>query len=309
MIPAGGLYTNAREWARYVQFHLRGGKIDGVPLIRSNLLRQMYEIPSPLPHQSTGYGLGLGISKFGTTRLNHSGSGFGFASVMTWYPDHGLGIVLLTNSDGHSLYSTLPGQILDRFVAARLGRAPGGAAQTTDPAQKEYELSPERQRTLAGRYVYNRGGFMTVSFKEGRLGNPVGDTFVPFHWIADDEGFLLMNGVRTFYRFARKQDGTPSHVVRLNDGAVCDYNGGDDDPPGPNKPDWDRHLGKYQYKAFGQPAGTFEVRKQNGNLYLNYYKLAEFQPGLFFTSHGEALDLRGAQPTFANLKLEKIKAP
>src|SRR5512147_1443849 len=34
MIPAGGLYTNAREWARYVQFHLRGGKINGTPLIR-----------------------------------------------------------------------------------------------------------------------------------------------------------------------------------------------------------------------------------------------------------------------------------
>jgi CubicO group peptidase (beta-lactamase class C family) len=309
MIPAGGLYTNAREWARYVQFHLRGGKIDGAPLIRGNLLRQMYEIPSPLPHQSSGYGLGLGIGKFGTTRLNHSGSGFGFASVMTWYPDYGLGIVLLTNSDGHSLYSTLPGKILDRFIVAKLGRAPGKVAQSTDPAQKEYELSPERQRTLAGRYLYNRGGFMTMSFKEGRLGNPVGETFVPFHWIAEDEGFLLVNAVQTFYRFARKQDGTPSHFVRLNDGEVYDYNGGDDDPPGPNKPDWDRHLGKYQYKAFGQPAGTFEVRKQNGNLYFHYWKLVEFQPGLFFTCHGEAVDLRGAQPTVANIKLEKIKTP
>ncbi len=116
-----------------------------------------------------------------------------------------------------------------------------------------------------------------MSFKEGRLGNPVGETFVPFHWIAEDEGFLLVNAVQTFYRFARKQDGTPSHFVRLNDGEVYDYNGGDDDPPGPNKPDWDRHLGKYQLKAFGQPAMTVEVRKQNGNLYINYYKLTEFQ--------------------------------
>ena len=309
MIPAGGLYTNAREWARYVQFHLRGGKIDNVPLIRGNLLRQMYEIPSPLPHQSSGYGLGLGIGKVGATRLYHSGSGFGFASVMTWYPDYGLGIVLLSNSEEQSLYSRLPGQILDRFIVAKLGRAPGTVAQSTDPAPKEYVLSPARQRTLAGRYLYSRGGFMVMSFKEGRLGNPVGETFVPFHWIADDEGFLLMNGVQTFYRFARKQDGTPSHFVRLNDGEVYDYNGGDDDPPGPNKRDWDRHLGKYQLKAFGQPAGTFEVRKQNGNLYFHFYKLAEFQPGLFFTSHGEALDLRGAQPTFGNVKLEKIAAP
>jgi len=228
---------------------------------------------------------------------------------MTWYPEYGLGIVLLTNSEQHSLRSRLPSQILDRFVEAKLGRAPGKVAQSTDPAQKEYELSPERQRALAGRYLYNRGGDMIMSFKEGRLGNPVGETFVPFHWIAEDEGFLQVNAVRTFYRFVRKPDGTPSHFVRFNDGEIYDYNGGDDDPPGPNKPDWDRHLGKYQYKAFGQPAGTFQVRKRNGNLYFHIYKLAEFQPGLFFTNHGEALDLRGAQPTFGNVKLEKITAP
>lgn len=309
MIPAGGLYTNAREWARYVQFHLRGGYIDGKPLIRDNLLRQMYEIPSPLPHQSSGYGLGLSISKLGTTRLNHGGSGFGFASGMTWYPEHGLGMVLLTNSEERALRNRLLSQILNRFIEAKLGRAPDEAAQRTDPAQKQYELSPERQRMLAGRYLYNSGGFMTMSFKEGRLGNPVGARFVPFHWIAEDEGFLLVNEVQTFFRFARQQDGTPSYFVRLNDGEVYDYNGGDDDPPGPNKPDWDHHLGKYQVKAFGQLVGTFEVRKQNGNLYFHHYKLAEFQPGLFFTNHGEALDLRGAQPTMANVRLEKIVTP
>ena len=48
---------------------------------------------------------------------------------------------------------------------------------------------------------------------------------------------------------------------------------------------------------------------RNGNLYFHIYKLAEFQPGLFFTGHGEALDLRGAQPTFGNVKLEKVAAP
>ena len=150
---------------------------------------------------------------------------------------------------------------------------------------------------------------MTMSFKEGRLGNPVGQTFVPFHWIAEDEGFLLMNGVQVFYLFVRKPDGTPSHFVRFNDGEIYDYNRGDDDPPGPNKPDWDRHLGKYQFKVCGQPAATFEVRKRNGNLYLDYLKLMEFQPGLFFATHGEALDLRGAQPTVGNIKLEKLKTP
>ena len=45
MIPSGGLYTNARELARYVQFHLNGGKVNGAQLINDQLLRQMYQIP------------------------------------------------------------------------------------------------------------------------------------------------------------------------------------------------------------------------------------------------------------------------
>jgi hypothetical protein len=228
---------------------------------------------------------------------------------MIWCPDYGLGAVVLTNAEEHSLISRLRGQILDRFAEVKLGRAPGKPASSTEMAANEYELSPERQRMLAGRYLYNKGGFMTMSFREGRLGNPVGEKFVPFHWTAEDEGFLLMNGVQTFYRFARKPDGTPSHFVRLNDGEVYDYNGGDGDPPGPNKPEWDRYLGKYQFKIWGQPGPIWEVRKRNGYLVLDYYKLEEFQPGLFFSMHGEAVDFRGAQVTLGNTKVEKIRTP
>jgi len=51
-----------------------------------------------------------------------------------------------------------------------------------------------------------------------------------------------------------------------------------------------------QYKSLGQPVGFVEVHRRNGQLFLDYMKLMEFQPGLFFTGHGEALDLRGSVP-------------
>ena len=310
MIPSGGLYTNARDLARYVQFHLNGGKVDGTSIIDGKLLRQMYEIPSALPHQFDGYGLGLGIErKHETLCLSHGGGGFGFLSEMIWYPEFGLGIAMLTNSDTHSFQVALPSQILDRFIAARLGRAPAEAAKITGSGEKSYEVSNSRQRLLAGQYLFGRGGTMSLSFQGGRLGVETGNGFVPVTWVSEDEGFALLNGTQFFYRFVHQPDGRPSYLVRMNDGQFLDYHVGPENRPCPDKPGWNRYLGKYRFTLFGQASGNLEVHKQNGCLFVEELKLAEFQPGLFFTSHGEALDLRGSRPAFANLRMERITIP
>jgi CubicO group peptidase (beta-lactamase class C family) len=313
MIPSGGLYTNARELARYVQFHLNGGKVNGAPVINDQLLRQMYQIPSPFPGQTDGYGLGLAIRRsHGTTCLSHGGGGFGFLTKMIWYPEFELGMVMLTNSSEHHFQNALPNQILDRFITAKLGRLPSEAAKTPESAQKSYEVSPSRQRLLAGQYLYNRGGWMILVLKQDRLGVEPGEPgklFVPMVWVSADEGFIPWEGVDYFYRFVCQPDGTPAYVVRIYDGEFLDYNAGPADRPGPDKPEWDRYLGKYRYKIYGAAAGFFEIHRQNGNLFLDYMKLAEFQPGLFFASHGEALDLRGVTTTWRSIPLEKIMIP
>jgi hypothetical protein len=310
MIPSGGLYTNAREVARYVQFHLNGGKVNGTQMINDQLLRQMYQIPSPFPGQTDGYGLGLAIGRnHGTMCLDHGGGGFGFLSEMIWYPEFGLGIVMLTNSSEHDFQNDLPNQILDRFIAAKLGRLPSEAAETPNSAQKGYEVPPSRQRRLAGQYLYNRGGSMFWVLRGDRLGVERGKLFVPVVWRSADEGSIPLGGVKFSYRFVCQPDGTPAYVVRLRDGEFLDYNAGPADRPGPDKPEWDRYVGKYGYKIQGAAAGFFEIHRQSGDLFLDYRKLGEFQPGLFFTSHGEALDLRGATPTYANIPLEKIVIP
>jgi len=108
-----------------------------------------------------------------------------------------LGIALLTNSDCHAFQSALPNQILDRFIAARLGRAPAEAAQITD-SRESYEVSPGRQRTLAGQYLYDRSGYSILVFKEDGLGIERGKEFVPVTWVSEDEGFLpLDDAIRT----------------------------------------------------------------------------------------------------------------
>ncbi len=309
MVPAGGLYTNARELARYVQFHLNGGKLGGKALIQEKLLRQMYEIPARGPRQTDGYGLGIAVRrKYGSTCLTHGGGGFGFLANMIWCPEFGLGIVLLTNSSDHDFQNALPEQILGRFIAARLGRLP--TESPADPPAPAYAMPAARQSQLAGQYLYNRGGYMMLVFKNNSLGIETGAGFVPMTWVAEDEGFIPLDGVRFCYKFVRERDGTPSYMIRMYDGEFLDYNGGANDAPGPDQREWDHYVGKYRQTMFGQPMKrSLLIHKQNGWLYLDHMRLAEFQPGLFFTSNGEALDFRGPVPTWKSIPLKKTESP
>jgi CubicO group peptidase (beta-lactamase class C family) len=309
MIPAGGLYTNARELGQYVQFHLNGGKVNDRPIIEEQLLRQMYQIPSPLPGQTNGYGFGIAIGpSHGTICLDHGGGGFGFLSKMIWYPEFGLGIGMLTNSSTHHFQSELPNQILDRFIAAKLGRMPPERTNSVDSATKVVDVQPARQSLLTGQYLYNRGGYMFLVFNQNRLGVET-PQFVPVVWTSEDEGYTPLEGVPYCYRFFRKADGSPSYLVRMYNGEFLNYNAGPGDHPGPYKPEWDRYVGKYRLNIHGEAVGFVDVHKQNGGLFLDYMKLEELQPGLFFTSHGETLDFRGVTPTWTNIQVEKVSIP
>jgi CubicO group peptidase (beta-lactamase class C family) len=122
MIPAGGFYTTARDLAKFVQFHLNRGRVDGTPLIDAALLAPMYEAACAGPCRSDGYGLGVDrAARHGTYRLSHGGGGFGFLTYMAWYPELGLGVVALTNLGDHSQQAALPGRILDRAIEKRFG--------------------------------------------------------------------------------------------------------------------------------------------------------------------------------------------
>ncbi len=95
-IGAGGVYSNAKELARFVQFHLNLGRADGKKILEENLIRTMY---GPTLATNVFYGLGVGIGKNITVSLKHGGGGFGFRSYMAWAPEYGIGCLVLTNSE------------------------------------------------------------------------------------------------------------------------------------------------------------------------------------------------------------------
>ncbi len=109
LIPEGGLYTSANDMAKYIQFHLNRGSVNGQSLLNPALLDEMY----------TG-GLAVGHEHWHQNRETdlffHGGGGFGFLADLYWCPELKIGITVLTNSADHQLQGYLAVQILDDFI-------------------------------------------------------------------------------------------------------------------------------------------------------------------------------------------------
>ncbi len=308
MLGAGGCYASAAELARYVRWHLNGGAVDGKPLIPDALYRQMAEIPGRGARQEDGYGLGLAVEHHhGRLQLNHGGGGFGFLTHMLWYPDWKVGVVLLTNTAAHRLFPDFSQRILDRFTEARVGALPADPVAPVDPSLVPEAVAPERLAALAGRYLYAGGSEVIVRLKDGRLEMGEEKSPEPFTFYGGNgEAWVERKGSVGYYRFVTGKDGRPAVLIQERDGTWLDHESGPSDPAGPDKPEWDRWLGTYRIIAFGIPADALTVARKAGYLYLDDLRLAEYEPGLFFTAHGQAVDFRGNPPTWRNIPLTKV---
>ncbi|HEU0293070.1 MAG TPA: serine hydrolase domain-containing protein [Anaerolineales bacterium] len=116
LIPSGGVWTTAEDMARYLQFHINKGALDGTRLLSEDLAETMYTPPNIPAHY---YAQGIIVtSEHGTRRFEHGGGGWGFNSDMIWYPELKLGAVVLCNAELSSdLVYQLNKEILDSIIA------------------------------------------------------------------------------------------------------------------------------------------------------------------------------------------------
>lgn len=114
--PTGGAWSNVDDMLRYVQFELdRGVLPDGTRHVSEAALLERRE-PKVAMGKDTDYGMGLMVdSTWGVPVVHHGGSMIGFKSGMLWLPDHGVGMVLLTNSDegGYMASRTMTRRLLE----------------------------------------------------------------------------------------------------------------------------------------------------------------------------------------------------
>lgn len=106
--PAGGMWTSARDLSKYLQMELARGRLpDGTQLVSPENLLERHK-PQVQTGEDSAYGMALSIStQYGIPVINHGGSMFGYKSDMIFLPDHGVGAVILTNSDSGGYLSGL----------------------------------------------------------------------------------------------------------------------------------------------------------------------------------------------------------
>jgi hypothetical protein len=130
--PAGGIFSNATDMARWVMVQLdsgrvaTGGRVFG-PAVTREVWKPVTAIDfgdpppelAPLRHSFQFYALGIGVSDYrGERLLSHTGGLPGYLSQVSFIPSAGVGVVVLTNQESGEAFSAITNHVLDHYLDA-----------------------------------------------------------------------------------------------------------------------------------------------------------------------------------------------
>ena len=307
MIPAGGVYTNILDMAKYMRFHINKGRISGQQLLNKDLIEEMHSVQFPEDNQKSGYGLCLVRAAVSDTYLlNHGGGGYGFITSMTMYPELKLGVVTLTNANQSQVHSGRIQDVINSLLIAKYGPTQALPKNFKDNKYTPIKDSKEKIRNVLG--IYEAG--TVLEYENNSLRIKIGSSFYPLTLYSGEEGLVGEFGQNSELRFKSFIKGRPGTLVTLNrtTGSCSFYDFlqplKNQKHPGPNKPEWQKYLGRYGFLVWGRQGGRiFGIDIRNGYLCINGVKCLEHETGLFFTYTGEALDFRGTIPTYRNIMM------
>jgi CubicO group peptidase (beta-lactamase class C family) len=269
-LGAVGIYSTARDMARFLQLHINqgtrvpnrdevrlGAPLDGRPLIERRLIEAIH---APVGIVSTKpnvyYGQGIRIDKRAPenteTLFWHDGLGFGFLSLLHWYPEYGVGTVVLTNRLPHSALSDLGLTLTDKLIKGKIvaKRFPRPEPDGTGVIGTWWGWS-EHQPTAYQPEWRQYCGTHNLRFNEYKL-----------EWWAHLA--VIIRGRDEF---------TPRITVQEKDGFLC----------------------VTESKFFQMVSVLRSVNE----------KLQEVRPGVFTTKGGGTLDFTREVPTWCNYRLDK----
>lgn len=156
---AGGINSTVSDMLKWVNLHLSREASQRGNLVQLRTLEQMRSIQMPLDaglipkddvYQS-GYGLGWFIAKYrGNDLIGHGGSIDGFISEVSFLPEEGIGIVILTNSssDGGYAVPAIRNQIIDKLLSLESVDWVKKMQETREKAKRGVQESIEKFNAL-----------------------------------------------------------------------------------------------------------------------------------------------------------------
>ena len=303
LIASGGVYTSARDIAAYCLFHLNRGRVNGTTLLQEPLWNEMHAF-------AFGGDYSLGVIRkelrYGDSNvrmLTHAGGGFGFGCVFQYCPAAGLAWVAMFNRPASAAYR-FGEQLIDEVLTRRFGAR---TARLSMDDLASIALPADWLQKYAGRYV-GRNATAELAVEDGTLALRTRKSVSMIRFVSPDELAVEdPQGNAVLYRHKPASALAPAHLECWIGESSLDYNDGAQDAPGPDKAAWTPYVGTYRLQQWGKPANEVVVRRENGYLYLNEIRLiTEYEPGLFFTSDGEAVDFRSDVPTWRSVRMHRV---
>lgn len=186
--PSGGLWSNVDDMSRYILTQLaRGTAPDGTEVVSGENLEQTWEPQVPVADE-VSYGLGWFVEEYkGQPVIQHGGNTLGFTSDLAFLPDANLGIVVLTNGQGSTLFNLAVRYRMLELVfeqepefqaqveAALEGEAEVAAVDTgvpapgATPAKEAGEVDADELEPFTGEYVNEALGTIFIETDDGDL--------------------------------------------------------------------------------------------------------------------------------------------
>jgi hypothetical protein len=239
--PAGALWSNAREMARYVQTELAGGVApDGTRVVSTENLERTWTsrvmIP-PDPNQpplaseaAQAYGMGWVIGAYkGQPLVSHSGGTFGYGAEVAFLPEADLGIVILTND-------AATGEMFGIVVQYRLLEMLFDQPSEIDPLLTQLlaggpeapplgQVDPAAVTPYLGRYTNPALGDVDLKLEDGRLIFDAGDVRSELQPQVDQAGQVTayvfvdppLAGTPAPLTMRQGDDGRPEIVLTVED--------------------------------------------------------------------------------------------
>lgn len=145
MRPAGGAWSNVKDLMRYLAMELARGTLpNGERYIGEAALLARRERQVSIGSDVT-YGMGLRVdSTWGIPVISHGGSMIGYKTDMFFLPDHGIGGVILTNSDsGQAILGHFKRKLLEVVFD---GRPEADAKLAAGVRSMQTYIASERER-------------------------------------------------------------------------------------------------------------------------------------------------------------------
>jgi CubicO group peptidase (beta-lactamase class C family)/D-alanyl-D-alanine dipeptidase len=165
MAPAGSMYSTVLDLARFMSAAFRGGVGEQGRVLNEATLDAMWEPQFAGADQTAGYGFGFAVAeRFGQRWLGHGGAIYGFSTQLSFLPDSGLGVAVVSAVDGtNTVVARVADAALELMLAAR-----GGAPLPVEVTRGTDPVDPGLARELEGWYGTGEAA-LELDERSGRL--------------------------------------------------------------------------------------------------------------------------------------------